>query len=253
METFHHYTTIDTLALILKTRKLRFKRLDLVDDKDETFSIVKKNLCTQYFVSCWTLDSRENIPLWKMYSGIDGIRITTDKIPISMNNHISKVNPNKYFESPLLSKENKIFDGNKDFLFFPLEDRFSFYLLEYEDDLEKFKNRKVLCASNSYINIKDLAGLKSNYWAFQKEARMIIQVKPCEPQKDIYEYFEKQQNIDCKLSFIDLDIKDDFIDNIEIVLGPGRSESSKIIVESLINNYTKNGKVKESALYSKIR
>lgn len=31
----YHYTTIDTLALILKNRTIRFNRLDKVDDLEE--------------------------------------------------------------------------------------------------------------------------------------------------------------------------------------------------------------------------
>jgi len=35
IEVIHHYTSIDTLALILASGKLRFNRLDRVDDMRE--------------------------------------------------------------------------------------------------------------------------------------------------------------------------------------------------------------------------
>lgn len=52
----YHYTSIETLALILKT--IRFSRLDRVDDPDEyAFSgdgVTPAHYC---FVSCWTKNS----------------------------------------------------------------------------------------------------------------------------------------------------------------------------------------------------
>lgn len=77
---FFHYTSIDSLALILKNRTLRFTRLDRVDDLEE--ARVEQNrydLSKFIFVSCWTENGEESIPLWKMYSGgAGGVRIGVD-------------------------------------------------------------------------------------------------------------------------------------------------------------------------------
>lgn len=55
----YHYTNIDTLALILKNRTIRFNRLDNVDDleegKAESLGI---KFCKYIFVSCWTKKRR---------------------------------------------------------------------------------------------------------------------------------------------------------------------------------------------------
>lgn len=40
----YHYTTIDTLALILKNRTIRFNRLDKVDDLEEKVVFCVVNL-----------------------------------------------------------------------------------------------------------------------------------------------------------------------------------------------------------------
>ena len=62
----YHYTSIETLALILKHKTIRFSRLDRVDDPDEyAFSgdgVTPAHYC---FVSCWTKNSRENLPQCK--------------------------------------------------------------------------------------------------------------------------------------------------------------------------------------------
>lgn len=50
----YHYTTIDTLALILKNRTIRFNRLDKVDDLEEKVVSCGVNLGQYIFASCWT-------------------------------------------------------------------------------------------------------------------------------------------------------------------------------------------------------
>lgn len=64
---YNHYTSINTLALILKNRKLRFSRIDKVDDLTESWHLPHQ-FPSYYFVSCWTKDQKENIDLWNMYT-----------------------------------------------------------------------------------------------------------------------------------------------------------------------------------------
>ena len=78
----YHYTTIDKLALILDSSKIRLNRLDRVDDLTEGISEDLGNCAHYLFVTCWTEDKTENIALWKTYSDDKmGVRIG---IPIPM-------------------------------------------------------------------------------------------------------------------------------------------------------------------------
>ena len=55
MAKIYHYTTIETLALILKHRTIRFNRLDQVDDMEEslyTSGPINLNLSKYVYVSC---------------------------------------------------------------------------------------------------------------------------------------------------------------------------------------------------------
>lgn len=38
----YHYTTIETLALIIKSKSIRFNRTDKVDDSDECKGVISK-------------------------------------------------------------------------------------------------------------------------------------------------------------------------------------------------------------------
>lgn len=80
----YHYTTIQTLALILKHKTFRFNRLDRVDDMEESAygSGPTRSKLSQYcFVSCWTKSDEENLALWNMYTRYKGIRIGMDEMP----------------------------------------------------------------------------------------------------------------------------------------------------------------------------
>lgn len=76
----HHYTNIETLALILEDRTIRFNRLDRVDDISESKAFGKYDFGKFLFVCCWTDSNIESIPLWHMYTQkMRGVRITIDK------------------------------------------------------------------------------------------------------------------------------------------------------------------------------
>ena len=81
IEYVHHYTTIENLALILSTRRIRFTRIDKVDDLKEIEGLPSQ-FGTYVYVSCWTHNVEENIALWKMYTNnMKGVRIT---LPVNM-------------------------------------------------------------------------------------------------------------------------------------------------------------------------
>ena len=80
----YHYTSIETLELILKNKKIRFNRLDKVDDMEESIYGSGPNrtkLGIYAFVSCWTKSEKENPALWKMYTDYKGVRIGLDAMP----------------------------------------------------------------------------------------------------------------------------------------------------------------------------
>ena len=77
----HHYTNLETLALVLRNKTIRFNRLDKVDDIEEgNVSPDGVKMGKYTFVSCWTENDEENISLWKMYSGGGiGVRISLEQ------------------------------------------------------------------------------------------------------------------------------------------------------------------------------
>ena len=92
VEYLYHYTTVDTLELILKNKTIRFNPLTNMDDNLEQWSAHGKQEGSHVFISSWT-ESEDEIPdMWKQYcrpSPERGVRIRMVKNPFSVeNNHL---------------------------------------------------------------------------------------------------------------------------------------------------------------------
>ena len=82
MEYLYHYTSIETLALILANKTICFNNLLYVDDSEEAETFDMGKFGRFVYVSCWTSDEQESIPLWNLYtSDMHGVRIRLPKFP----------------------------------------------------------------------------------------------------------------------------------------------------------------------------
>jgi hypothetical protein len=82
-ENLYHYTSIETLAMILENQTLRFNNLTLMDDQQEQYTQHDSTrLAEKTFVNCWINKSEESIPLWAMYGeNMQGVRIQLPAYP----------------------------------------------------------------------------------------------------------------------------------------------------------------------------
>lgn len=259
----YHYTTLDTLALILKNRTIKFSRLDKVDDNEE-FVVSKGIKFGQYmFVSCWTKEDQELIPLWNMYAkDHNGVRICMEAdmfkdylIPnrILLNGEKSEeytkcklplaelLNLNYFMMNPVFSEAGNYF----------------FQDIEYADDVCKETSDIISINQETgaiTIAFPKVGHFKNKRWDFQKETRFKIIAWPINPcylngkdiTKAVTDAFRnnKELGFDCYF----LKLKDEAIDNIEITLRYDATESDRIIAESLCTTFVKNGKVFDSSL-----
>jgi hypothetical protein len=78
----YQYTSIDSLDKILESSTLRFSRLDKVNDPEEAIASDLPFASSSVFVSCWSSEEKESIPMWSMYgSRFGGVRI---RLPTNM-------------------------------------------------------------------------------------------------------------------------------------------------------------------------
>lgn len=270
----YQYTTIDTLALILKNRTIKFNSLMNVDDMEEAQTKDVDNYGKFIFTSCWTDDKKENLALWNMYAGkTHGVRI---KLPTHCF-----IDDRKSIIEQIENRNLKILDkgsGDVDIdivtntevenIYNPCS--FNFYHLikvEYTDDESKIKPNLIM--EREYFNDNDekvkekyfsdsiIGEYKRKYWEFQREWRYIIvtMLKGINNldilSKNDVRRIEEFQDIP---EGIYVGIDKEKIEQMEVMLGPSTNDSDRIIVEALIDKYNpKMSKPKDSYFKGKVR
>lgn len=263
----HHYTTIENLALILKSQKIRFSRLDLLDDIKETDGLDQHpyNFDKSIFISSWTEDEEENIPLWKMYASIDnGVRITMPR-DMFKKQIIEKFSTDNHgimqdIASPF-TKDETFYNGKYCIMnVFNFEKKDFYKKVEYKDNfIELYKSKIKIVEKELIVNrLWDLGKYKSTKWEFQKECRFTLYTKCLNPEhkNNPHKQYDSgsislwNENPD-KYIFVPLD--EDVMKKMIITLAPCVTEAQKIIVGSLRDKYCQGATINESSLKGDIR
>lgn len=264
----YHYTSIETLALILDSRNIRFNNLTAVDDIFEGSLFNKANLAQFIFVSCWTKDNEENIALWKMYTHGKGVRIGLPDYPwkkniynlsewkdlgIDLRNNLNKIQYGPFKVSDIFGEKHFIMPPYC--LPMPNEGVFTKDVVYLDDQMleDKYKdiyNHK-LNEANGTFEIKiapiEFGKFKHKRWAFQNEFRFVMFICPLDRKYDVkdknamnlmtttfYDYLQNERESPIKDFYVEL--SDEAISNMEITLGPLSTSADEIIVKALLAN-----------------
>ncbi len=260
----YHYTSIDTLRLILESGKIRFNNLNAVDDELEGELFVKKSLAQLIFVSCWTTDPIENIPLWKMYASTRGVRIGIPDYPwrkVDCKKWDTGLMDVRYDEKEYYSPFDihEIY-GKRHFILPP------FNLSLSHSDVRKAFSKEVIYLSEDNLKAKysnhyrekptkpghaelvisplEFGLYKHERWAFQKEFRFVLFISPMDKEINLYDKNIHESMTNSLMKYIQAEwespIKDFFvtldptsITNMEITLGPHCTAEDEYIVSAL--------------------
>ncbi|SDG62522.1 Protein of unknown function [Prevotella communis] len=269
-----HYTTLDSLAMIMSSRSIKFNRLDKVDDLEERTEPSKVKLWQYLFVSCWTENPEESIPLWRMYSGnAHGVRIGMD-IDMFEDNIVGGNNvPVNISHEGLLVRKIPVQDFfRKDYFVLPAAVRYIergkdtlFYChVDYVDDVnEKTKDAYQLTKTDaihasSHISFGEIGKYKNKRWAFQEETRFRLVVMPFNPifcNPDIVSTIAVNafhQSKPVPISEYFLKLRTEALNNMEITLHPNATASDRVIVDALCAKYAQGATIKESELRDRV-
>ena len=279
----HHYTNIESLAMILSSKKIRFNRLDRMDDLEEGRVEAQGIPLSKYtYVSCWTEDDEESIPLWKMYAGNGGgVRISLPQDMFKDHCLLDDIVGDEVLSAKLLSMVPKVAPTvtlkipsleyfGKNYLILPVhshsQDAFYGQIL-YTNDVQSITN-DVCCKTyhdnGTYdleVNWNKVGTCKHSRWSFQKESRFVLRIIPTEKEitlldaSQFMEYMSRALAIGLQPHFetYDLPLKDDIFDRLEVTLSPSITAGQHVIVESLLKLYAPNAKIKESSLTQSIK
>lgn len=82
-----HYTTVESLSLILKNGTIRFRSLDKMDDLQEKETADVENIGQFCYVSSWTDDKTESIPMYININLVAIARVLWQNCYCSTNSH----------------------------------------------------------------------------------------------------------------------------------------------------------------------
>lgn len=269
-----HYTTLDSLAMIMSSRSIKFNRLDKVDDLEERTEPSKVKLWQYLFVSCWTENPEESIPLWRMYSGnAHGVRIGMDidmfediivggnNVPVNISHEgllVRKIPVQDFFRKDyfVLPAAVRYIERGKDTLFY--------CHVDYVDDVnEKTKDAYQLTKTDaihasSHISFGEIGKYKNKRWAFQEETRFRLVVMPFNPifcNPDIVSTIAVNafhQSKPVPISEYFLKLRTEALNNMEITLHPNATASDRVIVDALCAKYAQGATIKESELRDRV-
>ncbi|PKQ66398.1 hypothetical protein BZG01_11375 [Labilibaculum manganireducens] len=271
----YQYTSIEKLRLILNSKKIRFTRLDKVDDKDESEPFKNRKIADKIFVSCWTEDADENLALWSMYGAIfKGVRIGL-KRPIfklkkvnyrtyrglDIKNNLNKsvlIPPHemitsKYFIVPSFYKDITFFKRMEYVNSDELEEKFNQY-----SDFKINENEATIS-----LDFQEVAKYKKKEWKQQLESRYILGIIPFQKELDFEPNFNNMNHInhissmlvsslingvELNFTYYDIDLDDDCLNNMEVMVGSKCTLEQYESIEQLLKEKCANYQILKSKL-----
>ncbi len=267
-EYLYHYTNIETLALILSNKTIRFNSLNNTDDLQEQETADIKNIGQFFYISSWTDDSTESIPMWNMYASLNlGVRIRLRKNPFKIyDNSVESIKetiniPIKYSSNNALVKTLIPFSEmfNKGFYTTQALTKDILFKVEYTDDKEKLYPH-ILEQQETSVSLAfgELGRYKNLHWKFQNEWRYMLTILPFNlTQLNTTNMLNNLSLIASKLILgtekqpfphYDMKLSEESFSEMQITLSPRISAGNRIIVKSLIEKYNPSAELKESSL-----
>ncbi|WP_194190821.1 DUF2971 domain-containing protein [Clostridium chrysemydis] len=226
----YHYTTLDSLECILSNKTIRLSVLSEMDDILEGYSMDFDGISKYYYVSSWSFDGEENIPLWYMYTNeLKGVRIEADEDFLNINT----------------DKSGKVTNvTNDDTLVYPINSgKNSSFLIpvKYQNYIDP-----AITSERGYIDIEkfnDIGRIKPKAWEFQNEVRFrlyginkknVVKFGDNDFVKFINSIINEAIN---ETKYIDIKFDIEKINNANFLLGPAAGEEDFDRLNSLIKKY----------------
>lgn len=222
MGKIYHYTSYESLIMILKNRSLRLSRFDLMNDyaEKELSKCIKGD--SRYIISF--ANAKENVAMWAIYGKSSSLRL---RIEFQASSLLAAIDKNFYFDS---ERKQKI----PIFGTAPVKADYSKKGYTYSSVVYYDKEKQLFRVEGSSLKtiratddmIQSLAGtIKYDAWEYEKETRLSVvlhQENLNDTQKDV--------------KYIYAGLNDDFIKNINIRFSPWIPEEVQIELSKSIKN-----------------
>lgn len=252
----YHYTSLEALKLILQNKTFRLSSLNRMDDLEEGDTKDLQKFGRFIYISSWTNNPKESLLLWSYSRGNNGVRLRmkpnifkTKLIDDTFNIHGYSVPINAEMTDGLLDlmmKRNILFTPNYVQLF-----RVTY------TDLDRLLRPTVIHRTEKEFTLttNDIGIFKKLEWQDQQEWRYRLTSMPLNIRE--MDYFSETHDYELllehfrsreELPFIDLPLKDDIFDDLEVMCGPSMSDESKDELRVLLEKYAPNATIKHSGI-----
>lgn len=266
-----HYTNINSLAQILKNQNIKFNPLTVLDDLEEERIKDHQQYGKYCFVSSWTENETESIPMWNMYTNLsEGVRIKLPKHP---------------FREYLIDESAyRMIFGNDDYningqglnTIIPSEEFFSrnFFTpiytqqnilkqVRYTSDMSVLYPQILsVLKGKTKLSLGSLGVYKNKYWSFQGEWRYILYFFPFGYKEMVDDSINNSnqkmlrkihEGVDLPFNYYLLKLDQKKFEQMHITLSPKISEGNRLILELLVDKYNPKAVISESELFNKLR
>ncbi len=254
----YHYSSVESLARILKHGTFRFSRLDNLNDPLEGLSLDIEQAREHIFASSWTANPDDQIPMWRMYTGdMTGVRIRLPSNLFSKSEELEifdlgiegryigcRCNPFSFF----IGSSYLGLSLNIEYVFGPLE-------IVYKDTKEEVTN---ICSGKHQaptgitvgrINLNNLGDAKIKHWQYEQEWRFRVYATPTGfPVLGSHDIDLPLLLPGTPIKYVDVPFNMRCLNDLEILIGPRGNEAHKIILETLVSVYAPNAKVTKSKI-----
>ncbi|PWJ70834.1 Protein of unknown function (DUF2971) [Ruminococcaceae bacterium R-25] len=235
-EYLYQYTSLETLAIILKEKKIKFSKLNSLDDPLEKYIgficipnsrfHITNNVGDFCFVSCWSKNKNESIAMWDMYGDRKkGVRIG---LPADM------LDPNYIINDNKKMCQHRLFECEE-----PIKKPPELIKISYNRTSDP-----VIIDKDLNLDLDSLGRYKIKDWEFQEEYRFRIFAEYDERIKAnsylfsselTYNNFSFEKPI--SESYLLYGIKSSVMSKIKIIIGPDMPKGKRYLLESLIKDY----------------
>lgn len=230
---YYHYTTMEALEGIKKTKQLWLSDFRMANDLEEAKKC-NKEINKYFYISFSTpIDKLENVPMWYLYNKGKGVRISISNTmikAIKKNPELSIVDKDSRSRIMELTPENydlSIFD-------------IVYFHKFYSSNHAEIRTHNMSCYTLGYNEFEKYIdrnpfGVKDVCWSGEDESRILVTLHD-----EVRAKLDKNKNY-----VIAINMSDDFIENkMKITIGP---ECDKGLMER------KGWQYSETSLSSKIR
>ena len=269
-EMLYHYTGLEELAMILKNRTIRLHPLDKMDDLQEGKTADIPNLGKFIFISAWTSEKEESIPMWKIYTDTEsGVRIGLKANPFIK----CRITGEDLVGAGFYKKLEQDRPLEMDCFLNPIEMLSKGYVsrqafadsilteVQYTNDINLLEPKAdVLSQGIEVGNFTPLGRYKNKYWEFQKEWRYLLEFVPMKTGTPLHMFLEYKETVRKMLRgterapfrHFDLQIDPEAFSEMEIVTSPHFTNGNQVILDTLVEKFNPDAKVVKSDLLNLI-